>query len=93
MRIDYLILDIQFSAHGDHLHYFEKKLFTGTAFELGEKEELISETTFENGVESGVSKVWTPNGKPASETNYRDGKKHGMSTEWFPKGKIRMQQR
>ena len=65
----------------------EKKPYTGKAVSIYDNGQKMSERTFKDGKEDGVSTYWYKNGRKMSESTFKDGKKNGLCTEWYKEGK------
>lgn len=62
--------------------------FTGVAVEYAPDGSVISEITYKEGQECGLSRSWYPNGQIEFEANY--GEAGGMTTvrQWHPNGQL-----
>jgi hypothetical protein len=71
----------------DQLMFWEGRPFSGFAVENYPDGNLQSETSFVNGLQEGVSRVWHPNGQLAEEALSWKGVRHGRSAAWTADGK------
>jgi len=55
-------------------------------FEDGKIQEEVSYD--EQGLMTGVWKLWHPNNVLFTESSFKDGERHGMTREWYENGKI-----
>lgn len=66
---------------------YKGQLFTGTAFELNEKNDTILKTSYINGKKNGLSIAWYEYGKIKFIYNYKNDVFNGKYEEWYSNGK------
>jgi antitoxin component YwqK of YwqJK toxin-antitoxin module len=71
--------------------YYEGEKFTGISFELWDNGQLGSETTYVDGIETGLQKIWYKNGQLEKEIYLRNASGHGMEREWYENGKLKLE--
>lgn len=90
MKVNYDDLEVEITAGGWHLYYYNKELFTGEAFELNSQDKtLLSECHFINGTAWGPTKIWYDTGQLKSQTNYYLDQKQGEAFQWFENGHLK----
>ena len=83
LRVDYDDLDLS----NDYLVMnYDGNPFNGVAFERGENDELVSETSFIDGQKNGVSREWLSSGVLIREQWFVFDALHGVSREWYQDG-------
>jgi antitoxin component YwqK of YwqJK toxin-antitoxin module len=93
MKIDYDNLEIEITDGGIHEFFLDGEKFTGIACEYDNNGAILSEISFKDGLESGITRTWYPQGLPESETSYLLGQKHGQSKEWYEDRKLKSNNR
>jgi hypothetical protein len=90
MRVNDDDLEIEITTGGWSLCYYNGELFTGEAFELDSKGEiLLSESHYIKGTEWGITKIWYDTRQLEYQTNYYLGQKHGEALQWFENGQLK----
>jgi hypothetical protein len=69
--------------------YDFSKGFTGKVRDINDNKELISVSKWKNGLRSGISIEYWPNGKKKIEALYKAGEKWSFYREWFKNGQIK----
>jgi hypothetical protein len=64
------------------------KPLTGIVFEL-ENDQIINETTYIEGIASGLEKSWYLNGQLESIGENRWNRPHGFFKTWYPSGQLK----
>ena len=62
--------------------------FTGVACEYASNMALVSEVTYVDGMQTGMTREWYPSGQLKMECEYLNGSKHGILREWFESGHL-----
>jgi antitoxin component YwqK of YwqJK toxin-antitoxin module len=86
-RINFEDTDIEYIDRSAVITY-KNKPFTGIAFEL-EKEQVVSETTYVEGVENGPIKLWYLNGQLEFSGTNRWNRFHGPAKTWYQSGQLK----
>ena len=73
----------------DYSYLYHGVAFTGVAYENDSKGVLISEMSFVDGIQEGVSRSWYSSGAKKSEENFRYNGLNGLGQEWFENGKLK----
>ena len=67
---------------------FKDDLLSGIATEYTPKGHKVSETPYENGVKSGIAKIFATDGKVASTITFVEDTENGPLCQYFPNGKV-----
>jgi hypothetical protein len=78
MRIDANEIDFG----DDYIYRLNGTPFSGIAFELDDRGNLLSELSFQDGSQTGSTKEWAANGTLVYDCCYLNGTKHGLQRRW-----------
>lgn len=70
------------------LHCLGARPFTGVAWTTWPDGSPMSESTYEDGLLSGLSRGWWPSGVLEVESHYALGALHGRSRQWYTSGRL-----
>lgn len=84
-KVNFELLDFDYKLY---LTTFRGKPFTGVAVEIGNTG-ILEETTFKDGLLSGMSIASRASGQLISSQEYDGDILHGEVKEWYPDGQLR----
>ena len=84
-------IEIEYTEGGSPLYTWEGEPFTGVAFDVDDSGNLISEITYQEGIENGSEKNWYPDGQLESVRNNKWNRIHGDFKEWYPDGQVKIE--
>lgn len=90
LRINFDSLSAEFGRDGV-TYLWEGKPFTGIAFEEDTEGDLISETSYVNGIQDGFEKRWFSEDRQESYCEIKFNRPHGAFVYWYPSGKIKLE--
>jgi antitoxin component YwqK of YwqJK toxin-antitoxin module len=88
-RVNVDEIDIEYTTAGSPVYTWQGKPFTGIAYELNNVGKLINETSYVDGTEDGIEKLWYPNGQIESVSEAKWNRPHGKFQHWHENGKIK----
>jgi hypothetical protein len=90
IRVDFDEIYIDYVGR-DQYWMWQDRRFTGVSVEVGVNGNIVSETTYVDGIENGPERTWHYNGQLKSEGGSRWNRPHGFFKEWYESGQLRME--
>lgn len=72
----------------DGSYEYEDQPFTGVAREYSNDGKLLSEISYENGLQHGIARYWYPTGELRGEETFKRNGRTGVSRWWYRDGKL-----
>jgi len=88
MTIDVRVQFDDLTVEDDQSLSYQGIPFTGVAYEANDNGVVISESSYENGLQKGVTREWNSSGRILTESYFDQGSKHGISKRWHENGQL-----